>query len=106
VCFLSGEDEDWNGPLLEFYPLSVVLARDAGKVVFRKVTKPSRGSGVTPIRSATGGTGTHFNLTVPKTRAALESACAKLGLACSWRGWQGLLEVWLEDELFLECVPA
>jgi hypothetical protein len=95
VCFLSGEDEDWNGPLIEFYPRDIVLARDGNALVFRTIARPA------PTRS-----GTHFNITVPKSRAAIEAACGKLGVACSWRAWQELVEVWLEDDLLVECVPA
>jgi hypothetical protein len=94
VCFLSGEDGDWNGQLLEFYARSTLLARDGDKLVFREAKTSPRGAG------------THFNLTIPTTRAALESACRKLRLSSSWRAWQGLLEVWLEDDLLIECVPA
>jgi hypothetical protein len=61
VCFLSGVDEDWSGQLLEFYPRDVVLSEEAGALTFRKSPVAPRGAG------------THFNLTIPKTRKALES---------------------------------
>jgi hypothetical protein len=93
VCFLGGDEEDWDGPLLEFYPRSVLLAREGSKLVFRAATTAPRGAG------------THFNLTIPKTRMALEAACLAAGMRSSWREWQGLLEVWLEDDLLIECVP-
>src|SRR3974390_2526280 len=56
VGFLRGAEEDWGGPLIEFYPRSVVLARDGDKLVFQSTTTSPRGAG------------THFNLTIPKSR--------------------------------------
>jgi hypothetical protein len=93
VCFLGGEDEDWDGQLIELYPPTVTLAGEGGRLAFREATSTPRT------------TGTHFNLAVPKTRRQLEAVCKARGLACSWRDWQGLLEVWLEDSLLIECVP-
>jgi hypothetical protein len=94
VCFLSGKEDDWDGQLLEFYPRNVLLSADGGKLVFRTTKSTPRGAG------------THFNLSIPKTRAALEAKCAELGVTSSWRDWQGLLEVWLESDLLIECVPS
>jgi hypothetical protein len=89
-----GPEEDWDGPHIEFYPPSVTLAHDDGKLAFRQT------------KSAPRGVGTHFNVTVPKTRRELEAICARRGIACSWRDWQALLEVWIEDGVLIECVPA
>jgi hypothetical protein len=50
-------------------------------------------------------TGAHVNLRIPQTRKALERICVERRLAHSWRDWQSLLEVWLEDDLLIECVP-
>jgi hypothetical protein len=92
VCFL-GPEEDWEGPLLEFYPRSVTLAHRGGKLSFRRTKTGPRG------------VGTHFNVTVPKKRRELEAICARRDITCSWRDWQGLLEVWIEDGVLIECVP-
>jgi hypothetical protein len=27
-------------------------------------------------------------------------------MACAWRDWAAFLDVWLEDDLLIECVPA
>jgi hypothetical protein len=94
VCFLRGEDEDWDGQLIEFYPQDINLATEKGRLVFRKTKIPRN-----PNR------GTHFNVSVPKTRKELENLCAERELVCSWRDWQGLLEVWIDDLLLLEFVP-
>jgi hypothetical protein len=93
VCFLSGDENDWDGQLIEFYPRDVVLAKEHGKLVFEKAAAAA------PFG------GTHFNLTIPATRRWLEATCEERGLACAWREWQGLLEVWLESDLLVECVP-
>ena len=92
VCFLRG-DGDWEGPLIEFYPRSVALGHEEGRIMFRE------------NKSDVTGAGTHFNLTVPVPRAALEARCKQLGVVCAWRDWQELLDVWLEPELLIECVP-
>jgi hypothetical protein len=92
VCFLNGAD--WDGGLIEFYPRTVALAHRDGAVFFR-AQESQRGSG-----------GTHFNLTVPRTREELEALCRERALPHSWRDWQGLLVVWLDDDLMIECVPA
>jgi hypothetical protein len=94
VCFLGAADEDWDGPFIELYPHTAVLVAGDGGARFAKSTRAPQGAG------------THFNITVQKTRGELEAACEKSGLACAWRQWQGLLEVWLEDELLIECVPT
>ncbi len=95
VCFLNGDVEDWESPLIEFYPFDVSLVQREGKLVFSRLK----------AASAHAGAGTHFNLTVPRTRTELERRCRKLGLPFSWRDWQSVLEVWLEQDLLLECVP-
>jgi hypothetical protein len=94
VCFLGGEDEDWEGPLIELYPHDLTMVAEAGRLAFRKAKLPPRG------------VGSHFNLSVPRTRRQLEALCAEREIACSWRDWQGLLEVWLEPELLVELVPC
>ena len=94
MCFLSGKNEDWEGPLLEIYPRTVTLAPASdGTVSFAEMPLPARGAGG------------HFNLTVPKTRAELERLCKQRQLRHAWRHWAGLLDVWLDDELLIECVP-
>jgi hypothetical protein len=95
ACFLNGDIEDWESPLIEFYPCDVSLVQSKGTLIFSRL-KPT---------SARAGAGTHFNLTVPKTRTELEQRCKKLGLPFSWRDWQSVLEVWLEQDLLIECVP-
>lgn len=92
VCFLNAAD--WDGGLIEFYPRSVALAHRDGAVYFR-TQEPGAASG-----------GTHFNLSVPRTREELEALCRERALPHSWRDWQGLLEVWLDGDLMIECVPA
>lgn len=52
------------------------------------------------------GGGGHVNISVDLSRAELEKRCAALGLPCSWREWQSLLEVWLEDDVLIEIIPA
>lgn len=95
VCFLSGKDEDWEGPLVEIYPRNVTLAADGeGTVSFAKMTSPARGGGA------------HFNLTIHRSRTELERICERRALRHAWREWAGLLDVWLDDELLIECVPA
>jgi len=94
VCFLGTREEDWEGPLLEFYPRDVRLAQEGARLAFRRADAPPRGAG------------THFNLELPATRKRIETACDRLALPHSWRDWQGLVEVWLEDEILIECVPG
>jgi hypothetical protein len=91
VCFLN-RGENWDGQLIEFYPLSTTLSIESGRLEFRQ-------------RKSAIGHGTHFNLTVPNSRRALEQICREREITCSWRDWQGLLEVWLEEGLLIECVP-
>jgi hypothetical protein len=90
VCLLG---EDWSGPLIEFYPRTATLAHDQGQVQFR------------PLERGAEGGGTHFNLSVPRSRATLERTCLERGLAYTWRDWAGFLDVWLEEDLLIECVP-
>lgn len=92
VCFLSGKDEDWEGQLIELYPHDLVMIAEEGRLAFRKAKLPPRGAG------------SHFNLSVPRSRTELEALCGKRELSCSWRDWQGLLEVWLEEDLLVELV--
>jgi hypothetical protein len=79
---------------LTLYPHDLELVADEGRVVFRKTEVPPRGAG------------THFNHSVPKSRKELEALCREREIACSWRDWQSLLEVWLEKDLLVEFVPA
>ncbi len=80
VCFLNGAD--WDGGLIEFYPRTVALANRDGAVFFR-AQESQRGSG-----------GTHFNLTVPRTRESSRRSVASarsltrgaIGRGCSWSG--------------------
>ncbi len=91
VCFLN--DEDWKrGEFIEFYPKSVKIANNSGNAAFRE--NPEGVSGA----------GTHFNLSVPKNRETLESICQERNLVCAWRGWANFLDVWLEENLLIECV--
>jgi hypothetical protein len=92
VCLF--QPGDWKGGLVEFYPRTATLAHDDGAVTFRDLPSPSRGGG------------SHLNMTVPRTRAALEALCRERGLVCAWRDWAGFLDVWLEDDLLIECVCA
>lgn len=92
VCLLDGGG--WEGALIEFYPRTTALAHRDGAVFFR----------AQEATAATGGT--HFNLTIPRTREVLEAVCVERALPHSWRDWQGLLEVWLDDDLMIECVPS
>jgi hypothetical protein len=92
VCFL-GDKEDWGGAFVELYPRDIALSAVKGKLEFRT------------IRGGINASGAHVNLRVPKTRKALEAICAKRRITCSWRDWQSLLEVWLDDDLLVELVP-
>jgi hypothetical protein len=93
VCFLNGR-EDWGAPLIELYPRDVGLSLRDGKMAFRD------------LPDAIAATGAHVNLAVTKTRAELEDICHRRGLARHWRDWQHLLEVWLDEDLLIECVPS
>ncbi len=89
VCLF---DRTWHGPLLELYPRTTRLIAVKGDVGFAKLDEPATGAG------------THFNLKVERTRGELEKICAERGLKCSWRGWAGFLDVWVEDGLLVELV--
>ncbi len=89
ACLLEGE---WNGALIEFYPRTATLAHEGGHVRFEKLDPPARGGG------------THFNLSLEKSRAEVEAICGARGLTHAWRDWAGFLDVWLDDELLIECV--
>lgn len=91
VCLLNG---DWDEALIEFYPRNVTLAHDNGTVTFRRLSRPASGGG------------SHFNLSVPRSRAEVERVCAERGLTYAWRDWAALVDVWLEDDLLIECVPT
>jgi hypothetical protein len=90
ACLLDG---GWSGALIEFYPRTATLAHDEGLVLFRPLEHPAAGGG------------THFNLSLPRSRADLERTCRERGLPHAWRDWAGFLDVWLEDDLLIECVP-
>ncbi len=90
-CFLTAEE--WRGPFLELYPADVAIVPQGQHPGFAKDSPRARG-------------GTHFNVSVPRTREALEARCRELGVACSWRGSFGLLDVWVDEALVVELVPA
>ena len=92
ICFLN--DEDWQAELIEFYPKSIRLCQQGDEVVFRAAQLSDTG------------VGTHFNLHIPKSRAQLEKTAHDLNLRCSWRTWAGLLDVWLEQGILIECKPT
>jgi hypothetical protein len=89
VCLFDGT---WEGPLIEFYPRSVTLAQNEGTVAFRNLDPRASGSG------------THFNLTLSRSRAWVESFCKTQRLVYAFRDWAGFLDVWLEDDLLVEIV--
>ena len=91
VCLFEGS---WDGGLIEFYPRTSTLAHERGEVCFRDLPRPAAGGG------------THFNLSLPRTRAQIEEICRAQGLVCAWRDWAGFVDVWLEDDLLIECVPT
>jgi hypothetical protein len=83
----------WEGAMIELYPRDKTFALRDGAIGFHDLSPPARGAG------------THFNLSVDKTRQELESLCAARGLTCSWRGWAAFLDVWVDEELLVELVP-
>ena len=96
VCFLSAARAAWSHEFIEFYPRHAQLARTPGAV--RPLFMPVEGGPAT-------GAGSHVNLMLPMTAAQIEAACASSGLLHAWR-WNGLMDVWLEDRLMVELVPA
>lgn len=92
VCFLN--DEDWNSELIEFYPTQIKLGQRSGQLEF--CDNPQ----------GVNGAGTHFNLFVPKSRIDLEAICENRNLTFSWRDWASFLDVWLEEDLLIECIPC
>ena len=91
VCFLN--EENWKGgDFIEFYPKSVKLTNKSGNPEF--VENPEGVSGV----------GTHFNLLVPNSRENLEIICKERNLTCALREWGNLLDVWVEENLLIECI--
>ena len=90
VCLFAAGD--WGGGLVEFYPRSATLAHDDGAIGFRTLDRPARGGG------------SHLNLSLPRKRADIEAICRQRGLVFAWRDWAGFLDVWLEDDLLIECV--
>ena len=93
VCFLN--DENWSsGEFIEFYPKSVKLKNKSGNPIFQE------------NKQDVSGVGTHFNLSVPKSRDELELICKKRNLENAWRGWGGFRDVWLEDNILIECVSS
>jgi hypothetical protein len=89
VCLFEGT---WDGPLIEFYPRSATLIQKEGRVGFGK------------LGAAANGSGTHFNLTLPRQRSWVQAQCNKRNLTCTWRDWAGFLDVWLEQDLLVEIV--
>jgi hypothetical protein len=92
VCFL-GDKEDWAGPLIELYPRTTTVVLQKGKMAFREIAGGINASGA------------HVNIALGKTREQIESTCDRRGIVHHWRDWQGLVEVWLDDGLMIECVP-
>ena len=89
ACLFDGS---WTGTFLELYPKTHRIGLEAGKVGFFPFPEGARGSG------------THFNITVDKTRSELEAICKERGLSCAWRGWASFLDVLVEDDLVIELV--
>lgn len=92
VCFLN--EENWEGDLIEFYPKNVKLQNVNGGLAFEEITEKVEGGG------------THFNLSIPKTRRQLESICKHNNFPCKWRSWANLLDIWIEPKILIECVPS
>jgi hypothetical protein len=92
VCLF--EEDNWKGGLVEFYPRTSTLAHEEGQITFRALSTPARGGG------------SHLNLSVPRTRQLLEALCRERNLTCAWRDWASLLDVWLEDDVLIECVST
>jgi hypothetical protein len=88
VCLFG---RSWDGPLLELYPRTSRLVSRDGEVAFAK------------LKARATGAGTHFNLKVDRKRTEIEKICDQRGIPCSWRDWAGFLDVWLEDDLLIEC---
>ena len=86
VCWMPG------GAFIELYPRTSRLVSREGDTTFEALPAPATGAG------------THFNLRVQRTRTELEQICAERKLHCTWRGWAGFLDVWLDDGLLIECV--
>ena len=96
VCFLSATRTAWSHEFIEFYPRDTQLARTPDAV--RPMFIPVAGGRAT-------GAGSHVNLILPATAAQIEAACANSGRPHAWR-WSGLMDVWLEERLMVELVPA
>lgn len=96
VCFLSAARSAWSHEFIEFYPRDTQLARTPGAV--RPLFMAVEGGRAT-------GAGSHVNLVLPLSAPQIEAACARSGLVHAWR-WPGLMDVWLEDRLMVELVPA
>ncbi len=91
VCFLN--EENWESELIEFYPKNVKLHNSNGGLAFEEMAEKVRG------------VGTHFNLSIPRTRRQIEDICSHNELTCKWRDWAKLIDIWLEPEILIECVP-
>lgn len=89
ACLFDGS---WTGCFLELYPKMHRIYHDGTSVGFRPMEEPVRGAG------------THFNITVDRSRAEIEAICKERGLACSWRDWAGFLDVRIDDDLIVEIV--
>ncbi len=97
VCFLSAERADWQHEFIEFYPRDTQLVRIDSKTP-RPMFAPVEGGRAT-------GAGSHVNLIVPLTASEVEAACARSGKLHGWR-WPGLMDLWLDERLMVELVPA
>jgi hypothetical protein len=82
----------WTGTFLELYPKTHRIFHDGSKVGFTELEEPARGAG------------THFNISVDKSRAEIEAICKERGLACTWRDWAKFLDVRIDDDLIVEIV--
>jgi len=90
----SGGVPRWTGPLIEFYPKTHRIGWVDGQPAF--VVNEARATGA----------GTHFNITVDKTREQIEAVCEERGLEHAWRDWASFVDVLLEDGLVVEIVPG
>jgi hypothetical protein len=89
ACLFDGS---WTGCFVELYPKTHRIFHDGEKVGFSEMKEAARGAG------------THFNITVEKSRGEIEAICKERGLACTWRDWAKLLDVRIEDDLIVEIV--
>src|SRR5687768_3265640 len=89
ACLFDGS---WDGTFLELYPKTHGIVQKEG------------GPGFVELAARPTGVGTHFNISVEKTRAEVEGICKERGLRFSWRDWAKLLDIWIDDALLVEIV--